>query len=119
MMQAAAEVERLHVRAAAAEAEAAQLRGALDAGMHVHEQEAEALEALEAGAREELAATHARARASLVRAAVAEAKLAAAEAALAAAEKVSHRISPTHTVSAAKLLGSWRRRRRHWQRRRR
>ena len=58
--QAAAEAERLHVRAAAAEAEAAQLRGALDAGMHVHEQEAEALEALEAGAREELQATQVR-----------------------------------------------------------
>jgi siderophore synthetase component len=86
--QAAAEAERLHVRVAAAEAEAAQLRGALDAGMQVHEQEAQALEALEAGAREELEATQARARASLARAATAEAKLTAAEAALAAAEKV-------------------------------
>ncbi|KAK3265418.1 hypothetical protein CYMTET_25888 [Cymbomonas tetramitiformis] len=79
----------LQLRMVAAEAEAAQLRGSLEAGLQSRGAEAAMQEELEQGTQEELSVTRAMASEAKIQAASSAAKLAAAEAALAAAEKIA------------------------------
>jgi len=65
------------------------LRGAFEAGVAAHAQEAEAMSVLEEGNQQELQAVMARAKAATTRAAAAEAKLQAVQAALRAAESLA------------------------------